>query len=110
MEDGTAAAGCRRAELAELVQRLHRCLGYGVVAEDDAHLVLIDIVLLQVCSSQRVARRHIGILCLLGHELSEITVHVGLQVGLRHIGAEGRAKARVDTLLTEHDTTLSVIQ
>ena len=55
-------------------------------------------------------RGHIGVFCLFGHQLAQIAVQIRLQVGLGHIGAEGRTESRILALLTEDYTTLTVVQ
>jgi len=75
VEDGTTATSSCRSKLAEFVECPHRGFGYGVVAIDDAYLVAVDIVLLQTGCSQSVTCSHIRVLSLLGHELTEVSVH-----------------------------------
>ena len=87
LPQAAATGGCAL-KLTELVERDHRGLSYGVVAVDDTYLVLVDIVHIQLGCLEGVLGGHIGILCLLRHELSEVAVYKRFQVSLRHVGAE----------------------
>ena len=110
LEDGAAAAGHSAVCLTELVEALHGGFCYGVVAVDDAYLMCVEVVFVNAGMVKCLLGCDIAILCLFGHEVTEITGNVGFEVNFGNIAYECRAEACILALLAEDDTTLALIQ
>ena len=104
LEDRARAACCRILVFVNLAHGLVGGLSHGVVAKEDAHLVLVEELLGDARLLQSLAGGTISILCLLGHELSLIAGNKLLQIGLLNEGRQSRTESHILASLVENNT------
>ena len=96
--------------LVELIYCLAAGLYGRVVAIDDTHLVLFQIVHIDSCLLQSLQGGQIGILALFVHITSRIAGEQGFQVSLWHISHQTRTEACLLTYGIKDDTAFSCVK
>ena len=111
LEDESVAQHRRIVLLVHNLRRLDDGLGRRVVTKDTAHLVLTQVVVCDACLFEGLARGHIGILRLLRHTGTGMTVeHLLRDDRCFHLTHQPAAIAVAQTVLIEHDARLALIE
>ena len=111
LEDESVAQHRRIVLLVHNLRRLDDGLGRRVVAKDTAHLVLTQVFVCDARLFEGLARGHIGILRLLRHTGTGMTVeHLFRDDRCHHMAHQSAAIAVAQTVLIEYDARLALIE
>ena len=125
MENGVQVHGHRRVHRLEDIARtqhgrvvflvhnlltLHHGLRRRVVTEDDAHLVVQQVVIVNASLLKCLSGSHIGIFALLGQSHTDTAVEQSLQFGFLHNAGQSRAVSVFQSFRLQSNSRLSLIE